>query len=106
MDVHLMFRGRDVISAVARLPQIISRVVVWEDEKMKYAIVALLLAFSVTEADAVVYCVVGRNDPGCVRRLAGAAVVVALVVGAVFVVAPRRLCPVGFRFYGGRCRPV
>src|SRR5271163_3464841 len=102
MDVHLMFRGRDVISAVA---QIISRVVVWEDEKMKYAIVALLLAFSVTEADAVVYCAAGRYHAGCVRRPAGGAVVVAPVVGAA-VVAPRRVCPIGFRFYGGRCRPV
>src|SRR5271168_2600756 len=106
MDVHLMFRGRDVIRAVARLSRIISRVVVWEDEKMKYAIVALLLAFSVTEADAVVYCAAGRYHAGCVRRPAGGAVVVAPVVGAAVVVAPRRVCPIGFRFYGGRCRPV
>jgi hypothetical protein len=107
MDVHLMFRGRDVpllISAVARLSQT-SRVVVWEDAKMKYAIVALLLAFSVTEAAAMVYCAAGAYHAGCVRRPAGG-VVVAPVVGAAVVVAPRRVCPIGFRFYGGRCRPV
>ena len=42
---------------------------------MKYAIVALLLAFSVTEADAVVYCAAGAYHAGCVRRPAGAVVV-------------------------------
>ena len=44
---------------------------------MKYAIVALLLAFSVTEADAVVYCAAGAYHAGCVRRppVAGAVVV-------------------------------
>jgi hypothetical protein len=42
---------------------------------MKYAIVALLLAFSVTEADAVVYCAAGAYHAGCVRRPAGGAVV-------------------------------
>ena len=44
---------------------------------MKYAIVALLLTFSVTEADAVVYCAAGAYHAGCVRRgpVAGAAVV-------------------------------
>ena len=99
-----MFRGGDVISVVARLSHT-SREVVWEDGKMKYAIVALLLAFSVTEADAVVYCAAGRYHAGCVRR-PGGAVVVAPAVGAAVVVAPRRLCPIGFRFYAGRCRPV
>lgn len=46
---------------------------------MKYAIVALLLAFSVTEADAVVYCAAGAYHAGCVRRapVARGAVVVA-----------------------------
>ena len=81
---------------------------------MKYAIVALLLAFTVTEADAAVYCAAGRYHAGCVRRPAGGAVVVAPGVGAAVVapgvgaavVAPRRVCPIGFRFYGGRCRPV
>ena len=42
---------------------------------MKYAIVALLMAFSVTEADAVVYCAAGAYHAGCVRRPAGGAVV-------------------------------
>jgi hypothetical protein len=46
---------------------------------MKYAIVALLLAFSVTEANAVVYCAAGAYHAGCVRRapVARAAVVAA-----------------------------
>ena len=44
---------------------------------MKYAIVALLMAFSVTEADAVVYCAAGAYHAGCVRRPAAGAVVVA-----------------------------
>jgi hypothetical protein len=43
--------------------------------EMKYAIVALLMAFSVTEADAVVYCAAGAYHAGCVRRPAGAVVV-------------------------------
>ncbi len=44
---------------------------------MKYAIVALLMAFSVTEADAAVYCAAGAYHAGCVRRppAAGAVVV-------------------------------
>lgn len=44
---------------------------------MKFAIIALLLAFSVTEANAVVYCAAGVYHAGCVRRPVGAAVVVA-----------------------------
>jgi len=35
---------------------------------MKYAIVAMLLAFSATEANAVVYCAAGVYRAGCVRR--------------------------------------
>jgi hypothetical protein len=63
-DSTASFRSRD-------------RSISWEDAKMKYAIVALLLAFSVTEADAVVYCAAGAYHAGCVRRPAGGAVVVA-----------------------------
>ena len=33
---------------------------------MKYAIIALLLAFSVNEANAVVYCAAGVVSAGCV----------------------------------------
>lgn len=55
---------------------------------MKYAIIALLLAFSATEANAVVYCAAGVHRAGCVRRPVGAAVVAPVAVhGAV--VAPR-----------------
>jgi len=56
---------------------------------MKYAIVALLMAFSVTEADAVVYCAVGVYNAGCIRRPVVRPVVVAPVRRGV-VVAPRR----------------
>jgi hypothetical protein len=63
---------------------------------MKYAMVALLLAFSITEANAVVYCAAGAYKAGCVRRPPAAAVV--RPAGAV-VVAPhcriingRRVC--------------
>jgi hypothetical protein len=56
---------------------------------MKYAIVALLLAFSVTEANAVVYCAAGMYNAGCVRRPVVRPVVVAPVRRTV-VVAPRR----------------
>ena len=55
---------------------------------MKYAIVALLLAFSVTEAQAVVYCAAGMYNAGCIRRPAYRAVGVAPLHRAV-VVAPR-----------------
>jgi hypothetical protein len=49
-----------------------------EGTKMKYAIIALLLAFSVNEANAVVYCAAGVVRAGCVvRRPVGAAAVVA-----------------------------
>ncbi len=54
---------------------------------MKFAIIALILAFSVTEANAVVYCAVGVYHAGCVRRPVGGAVVVA--PGRAVVVAPR-----------------
>jgi len=56
---------------------------------MKYAIVALLMAFSVTEANAVVYCAAGLYHAGCVARPAVRPVVVAPVRRTV-VVAPRR----------------
>ena len=44
---------------------------------MKYAIDAMVLAFSATEANAVVYCAAGVYRAGCVRRppVAGAVVV-------------------------------
>ena len=61
---------------------------------MKYAIIALLLAFSVNEANAVVYCAAGVVRAGCVaRRPVGAGVVVApravVVAPRAAVVAPR-----------------
>ena len=53
---------------------------------MKYAVIALLLAFSVNEANAVVYCAAGVVRAGCVaRRPVGTAVVAPRAV----VVAPR-----------------
>jgi hypothetical protein len=42
---------------------------------MKYAIAILMLALSVGEANAVVYCAAGVYHAGCVRRPVGAAVV-------------------------------
>lgn len=42
---------------------------------MKYATIALLLAFSVTDANAVVYCAAGVYRAGCVARPVGAVVV-------------------------------
>jgi hypothetical protein len=63
---------------------------------MKYAMVALLLAFSVTEANAVVYCAAGVYRAGCVRRPPAAAVVVAprgaVVAPACRIVNGRRIC--------------
>jgi hypothetical protein len=56
---------------------------------MKYAIVALLMAFSITEANAVVYCAVGVFHAGCIHRPGYRAAVVAPVHRHV-VVAPRR----------------
>jgi hypothetical protein len=56
---------------------------------MKYAIVLLILAFSVTEANAVVYCAAGVYRAGCVRRPVGAVVVAPRPVGGAVVVAPR-----------------
>ena len=65
---------------------------------MKYAMVAALLAFSITDANAVVYCAAGVYHAGCVRRAPAAAVVTPRPVGAA-VVAPhcriidgRRVC--------------
>jgi hypothetical protein len=55
---------------------------------MRYAIVALIFVFSITEANAVVYCAAGAYRAGCVRRPPARAVVVApKPAGAV--VAPR-----------------
>ena len=60
---------------------------------MKYAIIALLLVFSVNDANAIVYCAAGVVRAGCVVRRPVGAVVVAPVHAVV--VAPR--C----RFVGG-----
>jgi hypothetical protein len=54
---------------------------------MKYALVALILAFSLSDAGAVVYCAAGAYHAGCVRRPPGAAVVAPVHRAAV--VAPR-----------------
>jgi hypothetical protein len=62
---------------------------------MKCAIIALILAFSVTEANAVVYCAAGVYRAGCVHRPVGGLVVApvggatAIVPGGAVVVAPR-----------------
>ena len=55
---------------------------------MKYAIVALIFAFSVSDAGAAVYCAAGAYHAGCVRRPAVGGAVVAPVHRAA-VVAPR-----------------
>ena len=65
---------------------------------MKYVIIALLLVFSVNDANAIVYCAAGVVRAGCVaRRPVGVAPVGAVAVAPVHavVVAPR--C----RFVGG-----
>jgi hypothetical protein len=69
---------------------------------MRYAIIALILAFSVSEANAVVYCAAGVYRAGCVRRPVGG-VVVAPVGGAAVVVAPGGAVVVAprCRFVGG-----
>jgi hypothetical protein len=64
---------------------------------MKYAMVALLLAFSVTKANAVVYCAAGVYRAGCVRRPPAAHAVVVAPRGAVAapacrIVNGRRIC--------------
>ncbi len=64
---------------------------------MKYAIVAMVLAFSITEANAVVYCAAGVYHAGCVRRPPASAVMVAPRGAAVVgphcrIVEGRRIC--------------
>ena len=64
---------------------------------MKYAMIAMLLAFSVTEANAVVYCAAGVYRAGCVRRPPTGAVMVAPRGAAVVaphcrIVDGRRIC--------------
>ncbi len=66
---------------------------------MKYAIIALILTFSIPEANAVVYCAAGVYHAGCVRRPPASAVVVAPKPAGAVVVAPhcriidgRRVC--------------
>ena len=55
---------------------------------MKYVIIALLLVFSVNDANAIVYCAAGVVRAGCVaRRPVGVGAVV--VVPRAVVVAPR-----------------
>jgi hypothetical protein len=46
-----------------------------QGQKMKYAIIALILAFSIAEANAVVYCAAGVYRAGCIRRPVGGVVV-------------------------------
>jgi hypothetical protein len=55
---------------------------------MKYAIIGIILALSVPEANAAVYCAAGAYHAGCVRRPAGAVVVAPRPMGAA-VVVPR-----------------
>ncbi len=56
---------------------------------MKFAIVGLLLTFSLTEANAAVYCAAGVYHAGCIRRPPAGAVVVAPRPMGAAVVAPR-----------------
>ena len=51
---------------------------------MRYAIAALVIAFSISEAEAVVYCAAGVHHAGCVARPG-----VAVVHPGATVVAPR-----------------
>jgi len=63
---------------------------------MKYVIIALLLVFSVNDANAIVYCAAGVVRAGCVaRRPVGVAPRAVVVAPRAVVVAPR--C----RFVGG-----
>ena len=85
---------------------------------MKYLFTAALIAGTVagfTSANAEGGCGPGwhRNPYGVCRPNGGAVVIApAVVPGAVVVapapvvVAPRRVCPVGFVWAYGRCRPV
>jgi hypothetical protein len=87
-------------------------------ENMKYLFTAALIAGTVAgfaSANAEGGCGPGwhRNPYGVCRPNGGAVVVApAVVPGAVVVapapvvVAPRRVCPVGFVWAYGRCRPV
>lgn len=65
---------------------------------MKYAIIAMIFAFSITDANAVVYCAAGTYHAGCVRRppVAHAAVVTprgaAVVRPHCRIVNGRRIC--------------
>jgi hypothetical protein len=66
---------------------------------MKYAIIGMVLALTVTEANAAVYCAAGAYHAGCVRRPPARAVVVAPRPMGAAVVAPhcrmidgRRIC--------------
>jgi hypothetical protein len=63
---------------------------------MKYAIIAMIFALSITDANAVVYCAAGVYHAGCVRRPPAAAVVTprgaAVVRPHCRVVNGRRIC--------------
>jgi len=78
---------------------------------MKYLFAAVMLASAVVgfseAASAAGGCGPGwyRGPYGGCRPMRGPAVVVA-PAAPVVVVAPRpRICPYGFRWYAGRCRP-
>ena len=62
---------------------------------MKYALLALVMAFSVSDASAAVYCAAGRYHAGCVRRPVGVGVVAP--VHRAVVVGPRCRVVNGFR---------
>jgi len=71
---------------------------------MKYVIIALLLVFSVNDANAIVYCAAGVVRAGCVaRRPVGVAPVGGVVVAPrAVVVAPRAVVVAPrCRFVGG-----
>jgi hypothetical protein len=57
---------------------------------MKYTVIAMILAFSVSEANAAVYCAVGVYRAGCVVRPAVRPPVVVVRPGAVVVRPPCR----------------
>ena len=64
---------------------------------MKYAVIAMIFALSITDANAVVYCAAGVYHAGCVRRapVARAAVVApgaAVVRPHCRIVNGRRIC--------------
>ncbi|MDN3279137.1 hypothetical protein QWJ07_33070 [Frankia sp. RB7] len=78
---------------------------------MKYLFAAVMLASAAVSfsesASAMGGCGPGwyRGPAGGCRRMGGPVVVAPVVVAPPVVVVRPRVCPYGFRWYAGRCRP-